>query len=423
MLNGNDVARPIAIVLGGITNHIHLIDRLHKRGYYVILVDYLDDPPAKAVADEHAQISTFDEEAIEKLAKEHSVSLIINANLEHINAIAIRVSERLGLPVPYSAETALNVSQKSRMKRIMLESGIPTTKYVCTSTLDTCDLGELNFPLFVKPQDGSGSAGVTRVENYKSLIKAFEMAKQYSKNGEVIIEEEALGRECNVYTYINNGKAYVLNVAERYFGTGDGTLLTQCYGTFAPAQINKTAYSTIQTIADAIANAFQLKSCPMFMQVKVNGEQVNVIEFACRMAGGISNQVILNRTGFDWFDATIDAFLGNKIDVKFDDNGMFYIVSSLLSKPGIYGELKGYEELQTEGLMDKISLARKRGAVIDNNRANAEKVGFFTVKDVTKEGALDKVAKCFNRLSLLSIDGEEMLRKDTYIKQGTLELD
>ena len=36
-----------AIVLGGVAPHISLIERLKNRGFEVILIDYLDDPPAK----------------------------------------------------------------------------------------------------------------------------------------------------------------------------------------------------------------------------------------------------------------------------------------------------------------------------------------------------------------------------------------
>ena len=50
----------IAIVVGGVQNHIPLITRLKARGYYTILIDYLDEPRAKAFADEHIQVSTFD---------------------------------------------------------------------------------------------------------------------------------------------------------------------------------------------------------------------------------------------------------------------------------------------------------------------------------------------------------------------------
>ena len=42
-----------AIVLGGTSPHAELIKKLKHRGYYIILVDYLENPLAAKVADEH----------------------------------------------------------------------------------------------------------------------------------------------------------------------------------------------------------------------------------------------------------------------------------------------------------------------------------------------------------------------------------
>ena len=51
------IDKPVALVLGGTNPHIELIKQLKERGYYVVLVDYLDNPPAKKYADIHEQES------------------------------------------------------------------------------------------------------------------------------------------------------------------------------------------------------------------------------------------------------------------------------------------------------------------------------------------------------------------------------
>ena len=44
-----------AIVLGGVQNHIHLINRLKERGFYTILVDYLENHMGNKLEDlEHS---------------------------------------------------------------------------------------------------------------------------------------------------------------------------------------------------------------------------------------------------------------------------------------------------------------------------------------------------------------------------------
>ena len=52
----------IALVLGGTSPHVELINKLKQRGYYVILVDYLNNSPGIAAADQHIQESTLDKE-------------------------------------------------------------------------------------------------------------------------------------------------------------------------------------------------------------------------------------------------------------------------------------------------------------------------------------------------------------------------
>ena len=59
-----------AIVLGGTYPHSALIQKLKARGYYTILVDYLDHPAAKPFADEHIQESTLDMDKVCQIAKE-----------------------------------------------------------------------------------------------------------------------------------------------------------------------------------------------------------------------------------------------------------------------------------------------------------------------------------------------------------------
>ena len=117
-----------AIVLGGTSAHIALIKNLKQRGFYVILADYLDNPPAKEYADEHVQASTLDEQEILALAKERCADLVISACVDQANITACYVMEQLGKTTPYSYETALAITNKGVMKQKMMEYGVPTSQ-------------------------------------------------------------------------------------------------------------------------------------------------------------------------------------------------------------------------------------------------------------------------------------------------------
>lgn len=402
-----------AIVLGGIASHIPLIQKLQQYGYFVLLVDYLDDPPAKRFADEHVQISTFDEQGIYDLAKRVEAKVIVNCCIEHLNPIVSRVSEELDLPVLYSSGIAVNVSEKRQMKRLLIENGIPTSKYVALDSLDEDALRELSFPMFAKPADGSGSNGVSRVENYDELLVAFEQANTFSKSKHIIVEEEAQGQECNVYCYVLEGRAKVLLVSAKYSEIySKSHKNTKCIGTYAPANIGSIAQEKIRDAAQGIADGFGLSSTPMFIQLMVNEDDISVIEFACRIPGGYSYRSIFNKFGFDYFDFTLKVLLNESPDCNLVDTGEISIVHSFYANPCTLSSVEGVEELVQDGTIVDVNLARKPGDVISDESGNREKVGHFVISAMAPEEAIQKVDRFFEFVRVLNTHGENVLRCD-----------
>lgn len=411
--------KPNAVVLGGVANHIPLIKKLQERGYRVILVDYLPNPPAKASADEHVQVSTFDEDAILELSRSRHVSLIVNCCLEYLNEIAARVSEKLGLPEFYSSETARNVSDKTCMKRIMVENGVPTSRYVAAECFDADTVGCLKFPLFVKPADGSGSNGVLRAENEAELDNAFNNALAFSRSKRVIIEEEAPGLECNVYCYILHGVARALLVSAKYSEIHSETHRnTKCIGTYAPASITEDARAEIDKVAQGIANGFRIDSSPMFMQVMVDDDRVSVIEFACRVPGGYGYRSVLSKLGFDYFDFSLDVLMGEVQEPSTSDTGEISIVHSFYAYPGIIDSIEGIDELISDGTIVDANLERRKGSRVSNESCNREKVGQFVIAADCPEEAFEKVHRFFDVVHVVDTEGNDILRHDLVLEAG-----
>lgn len=103
---------------------------------------------------------------------------------------------------PYSYETALNVTDKSRMKKIMWENDIPTSRYVMSKNLEEALKAGLRYPVVVKLVDSNGSRGVHRVNNEMELQHYFPKAQEAGRNKDVVIEEYVDGIEVSFYYYI-----------------------------------------------------------------------------------------------------------------------------------------------------------------------------------------------------------------------------
>ena len=107
--------KPVAIVLGGIVPHKNLLEKLKKRGYFTILIDYFENPPAAEAADLHLRESAMDKDAVLAAAKKYGAELVLCTCLDQQIGIACQVAEELGLPHPYSYEKALEVTNKEKM--------------------------------------------------------------------------------------------------------------------------------------------------------------------------------------------------------------------------------------------------------------------------------------------------------------------
>lgn len=405
--------KPVAIVLGGTVPHVHLIELLKLRGYYTILLDYTPHPPAKEYADEHLPVSTLDNEAVLEVARERKVSLVISTNVDQANVTCCYVAEKLGLYSPYSYEIALNVTDKQRMKRIMWDNNIPTSRYVQVTSVEDSRNINLSFPLMVKPTDCNSANGVKRVYTQEELEKYLPDALKYSRNGKAIIEEFVSGKEISAYGVVINEKAKLLMHQERVSVYDGEDKVIKCYASLAPSRISDVATNKAEQILTMIAEAFHLDNTPLFFQGIVNGDEISVIEFAPRVGGGISFQTIKDATGYDIISAALDSYLN--IPITIDSwhpmNGK-YAVNQIYGTNGVYDKTTGGEEILKDGIVNVLSFYKHKGDIIDSSRASSSRIGVMVVSDITETGLRKKITEAFSKLDSFDTNGKSIIRKD-----------
>lgn len=405
-----------AIVLGGTSAHIALIKNLKQRGFYVILADYLDNPPAKEYADEHVQASTLDEQEILALAKERCADLVISACVDQANITACYVMEQLGKTTPYSYETALAITNKGVMKQKMMEYGVPTSQYVYIDEhTDIASLEMPPFPVMVKPADCNSASGVKKAENETELRQFLKEAIGYSRNSRAVVEGYVSGDEVSVYAFVQERKAHIIMISQRMSIIEGEQQVLKCYATFAPAPVSETAYSRIEEAATRIAEAFSLDNTPLHVQVLIDGDDIDIIEFAPRVGGGLCYRTIYDNTGFDIIDATVDSYLNVPVNVSADAPRYFYTVNLIYGLPGVYDHVEGQEALIQEGIIEGIFYHKTKGMKVSAERAASARVGAFLIKAETMEQLKEKTQTAIDRLEVYSADGQPMMRKELSI--------
>lgn len=409
--------RKVAIVLGGTSPHIELIRQLHERNFFVVLVDYLSNPPAKQYADVHIQESTLDCEAVLNVAIEFNASLVISACVDQANITACYVAEKLNLPRPYSYELANNITNKGYMKEVMVANNIPTTRYVFLDKDENLTNLGLRFPVMVKPADSCAASGVKKANNFNELSVFLKDAKKISRTGRTVVEEFFSGVEVSVYAFIKDRIANILMISERISIIEGENQVLKCYATITPPNISEVALAKIQESTTCIANVFNLDNTPLHVQYIIDGDEISVIEFAPRVGGGISYKNIKSNTGFDIISSTIDSYLQKSVDVRYQCSNRYFSVNLVYGVPSTFYRMTGIEDLLNEGIVDSIHYHKTPGSVITDDRASGGRIAAILISGDTRQDVLDKVKITFERINAFDSNGNQILRKDLYIKQ------
>lgn len=337
------------LVLAGGFDQIALIKELKRRNNYVILADYYENPPAKDYADKHYQVSTLDENAILKIAKEENVELITTACTDQALLTMAKVSQDLNLPTYISYETALNVTNKLYMKDIFIKNNIPTSRYIIIKKVEEVENVNMKYPLVVKPCDCNSSKGVRKVKNKEELTIAISEALELSRTNSAILEEYKEGIELSIDVFVKNGQVSILSITQTKKIKNNEDTFTICKSVYPVCFTNKSQEDEILNIAEKIAHAFKLKDSPILIQAIMNEKEINVLEFSARMGGGSKYKLIETISGVNIMEEYVNLVLNKEVQINPEEMVKFAELNYCYCKNGIIEGIEGFEELKKEG--------------------------------------------------------------------------
>lgn len=397
------------LVLAGGADQIALIQELKARGNYIILVDYFENPPAKEYADKHIVASTLDVVAVEEIAKQEKVELICTACTDQALLTVSYVSEKLGLPCYVDYQTGLNVTNKSYMKKVLSDNNIPTASFAIVDNSDEEFIKGFKYPLVVKPVDCNSSKGVKRVDSIDDYKTYIAEAINFSRTNTAIVEEFKEGKEISADFYIEGGVAKLLSATTslKIKNRKSFTILCSDY----PA-LNEKQEQSITSIAQSIAKAFNLYNTPLLVQMIVNEEEINVIEFSARMGGGSKYKLIEVLSGVNIMSKYVDLILGEFPVVcpvkQVDYCRMVYIYCT----PGVFDHMDGLTELKDKGYIDEYFLYKTSGMEIHGANTSGDRPAGYLCSAKTKEELEQKVSYIDSNIKVISNDGRDIMMHD-----------
>ncbi|NWH05798.1 ATP-grasp domain-containing protein [Desulfobacter latus] len=403
--------KPVALVLGGTSPHAELLRLLKNRGFWTILIDFYENPPAKHAADDHLQESTLDKTKVLEIARKCNAALVISTCIDQANVTACYALENLGKFSPYDYKTAVSVSNKIEMKSKMITGGIPTSKFIQVSEIDAADWSMLKFPLIVKPSDSNSSKGVRRCDTNEMVSRYLKEAIALSRTNQAVVEEFKEGREIAFDSYLLNGKVHILITRERRKIIGFGDQIQQIYGSFWPANLSDEIEAKLIAVGEKIGTVFGLDNTPLMVQTIVHNNEVNVIEFAPRIGGGENYRIIQMATGFNLIDAAIDSFLDVKPVLNFHKTNRIFLDKYLYVSPSQFGKIQGLQELLEQKMIECYDVYKSFGAVVTKEISSNNRVGSFIVSADKQETGIDKIQNVMGKIEVFDIKGDPILIK------------
>lgn len=203
------------LILGGLPQHISIVERVKQRGHIAVVTDDLQDSAAKRVADIAASVSTTDISGLVDLCRRESVDGIIAGVSDASQRPFYEVSRRLDLPV-YGSKVAFGVlTDKERFFMSCDTYGVP---HIPTATFGERQVDWISsrpsFPLVVKPVDGRAGRGISTVRDLSGMDEAIRVALLNSARRRFQVQPFLTGTQVCAKYFVVNGRPVLTSLSD-----------------------------------------------------------------------------------------------------------------------------------------------------------------------------------------------------------------
>lgn len=302
------------LMLGGGFLQTYVIREAKKCGYYVLVLDGDPNAMGYAYADEHAVINIVDEEACLAYAHEKQVDGVLTAATDFSVLTMSHIAESMGLP-GINYKSAKIIKNKAEVRKVLFEAKADDTGYSYEiGSIEEAEkiLSEITFPRMVKPVDGSGSRGASRVDRAKDFVKACEFAMSGSITHRAVAEPFVNGREYGVESFVNQGEIHVLGVMQKdmtqppYYAE-----LGHAIPSGLPAAVEEKVKNCVRTAIKALG----VNHGSVNMDLLINSDDVHIVDIGARMGGNlIGSHIIPKGTGIAYMRNMVRAAVGDEAD-------------------------------------------------------------------------------------------------------------
>ncbi len=146
--------------------------------------------------------------------------------------------------------------------------------------------------------------------------------------------------------------------------------------------------------------------------MKINDEQIHILEFCARTGGGIKYRLIPKVSGLDVVKAVLDLTLGEKPHVELKKLDTYIVDEFLYCNPGVLDHTEGFEELLESGIIDHYEIYKPKGHLFGEVNSSGDRVAYFSVVADTEEELRRKHQIAGETVKALDANGFDLIRHE-----------
>ena len=331
-----------------------------SKGIYLIVADYLpiSASPAKQIADECWNISTASVDELEEAARRSGVTAVFTGVHEFNITQALELSQRLGLPFYTTPAQWEFFTDKTCQKKLFRQFGVSVPEeYFVGNVLPMNLPDKVEYPVLLKPVDGSGAFGVLVCRDKQQLLNNFPVSLAASPSGRVLVERYIEGTEATIFYIIQNGKVRLSAMADRHVKHNQyGIIPLPVAYVFPSRHLEHYLEATNDKVIAALESC-GIQNGMLFIQTLVKDGNFLFYDVGYRLTGTQEYLLLEEICGFNPLKMLVDYALTGEAGESILDrvNPRFNCFAgnlTFLARPATIGSFVGLEELASmEGVV------------------------------------------------------------------------
>ena len=278
------------LILGGVKLACDIVEQAHAMGAYVVVADYLENSPAKAVADEGVLINAVDADALVEYCLANNIDGVTTGFVDILMPVCYEVCKRIGKPYYATPKMLSMATNKIGFKETCMQYDVPVPQtYFIGKEIPTEILSKIQYPVFVKPLDASGSRGAGVCNDQEELFAQFEEAVKFSGTDNAIIEDYIVGREFLLDYIAVDGEFRLLEMFDRYSCKDRSSAMNYANISVAPSLKLDHYLETVNDKVIAMFKGLGFTDGLIFLQGHTNGDRITFYEMGSRLGGTFYN--------------------------------------------------------------------------------------------------------------------------------------